>query len=194
MVLRQIKGHWRTLGGVPVLVLMGALAIAPTACSQPTEPTAQSDPATDKTVVVDVATAASAADEARVYTGTTRPARQVSLRSQAEGRLLSLTRDVGDTVRQGDIVGTLDNVLLQTAVGEAEAELAARQFEVAEAEAELADIRTQIELARVRLQQAENEANRLQVLADQGAVSTQDAEQAYTTLRTARRGRYALDP
>jgi RND family efflux transporter MFP subunit len=183
--LKQVKGLRRTLGDWPGLVLMGAIAIVPAACSQPTESTAPSDPAGDKTVVVDIATAASAADEARVYTGTTRPARQVSLRSQAEGRLLSLTRDVGDTVRQGDIVGTLDNVLLQTAVGEAEAELAARQFEVAEAEAELADIRTQIELARVRLQQAENEANRLQVLADQGAVSTQDAEQAYTTLRTA---------
>ncbi|NJL49235.1 MAG: efflux RND transporter periplasmic adaptor subunit [Leptolyngbyaceae cyanobacterium SM2_5_2] len=139
----------------------------------------------DSLAVVDIATAEPSLDTARVYTGTTRPERQVSLRSQAEGRLLSLSRDVGDGVTQGQIVGTLDDGLLQTAVGEAQAELAARQFEVAEAEAELADLRTAIEAARVRFQQAENDAQRLQALASQGAVAAQEAEQAQTTLRTA---------
>jgi multidrug efflux pump subunit AcrA (membrane-fusion protein) len=136
-------------------------------------------------VVVDVAVAEVADDEGRVYTGTTEPLQQVSLRSQAEGQLLNLNVDVGDTVQQGQTLGTLDNTLLQTAVGEAEAELAARQFEVARAEAELADIRTLIEQARARLQQAQNDAQRLQSLAGQGAISTQEAEQAQTTLKTA---------
>jgi RND family efflux transporter MFP subunit len=129
--------------------------------------------------------AAAAEDSSRIYTGTTRPVRQVSLRSQAEGRLLDLTVDVGDSVQRGQVVGNLDNVLLQTAVGEAQAELAARQFEVAQAQAELADIRTSIEESRVRFQQASNDAQRLKSLASQGAVSTQEAEQAQTTLATA---------
>jgi HlyD family secretion protein len=110
---------------------------------------------------------------------------QVSLRSQAEGQLLSLSVDVGDPIQQGQSLATLDSSLLQTDLGEAQAELAARQFEVAQAEAQLADIRTLIEQARVRLQQAENDAQRLQSLASKGAISTQEAERAQTTLQTA---------
>ena len=72
-------------------------------------------------------------------TGTTQPVQQVSLRSQAEGQLLSLAVDVGDPIQQGQSLANLDSSLLQTDLGEAQAELAARQFEVAQAEAQLAD-------------------------------------------------------
>ena len=170
--------------------LIGVVALTGVACGQSPQLSAQAQPAgpgeqDNGTPVVDVAIAEVSDAGARVYTGTTRPARQVSLRSQAEGRLLSLSGDPGDTVQQGQVLGRLDNVLLQTAVGEAEAELAARQFEVARAEAELADIRTSIEQARVELQQASNDAQRLKSLADQGAIAAQEAERAETTLRTA---------
>ncbi|WP_206070895.1 efflux RND transporter periplasmic adaptor subunit [Nodosilinea sp. P-1105] len=170
--------------------LIGVVALTGVACGQSPQLSAQAQPAgpgeqDNGTPVVDVAIAEVSDAGARVYTGTTRPARQVSLRSQAEGRLLSLTGDPGDTVQQGQVLGRLDNVLLQTAVGEAEAELAARQFEVARAEAELADIRTSIEQARVELQQASNDAQRLKSLADQGAIAAQEAERADTTQRTA---------
>jgi HlyD family secretion protein len=185
----QGMGWYQGKRGWSSLMLVGVLALTASSCSQPLPPPTQAQASGEqgqqRPVVVDVATAESVDAGRRVYTGTSRPARQVSLRSQAEGRLLSLTRDVGDVVQQGQVVGRLDSVLLQTAVGEAQAELAARQFEVSRAEAELADIRTAIEQARVRLQQASNDAQRLQSLADQGAVSTQEAEQAQTTLRTA---------
>jgi HlyD family secretion protein len=186
MVFSRWRKLGRGLGRLAGFVAVGTVAIATVACGKPVEPTAQAQAERNAgPTVVDVAMAAAAEDSNRVYTGTTRPVRQVSLRSQAEGRLLSLSLDVGDGVAQGQIVGTLDDVLLQTAVGEAQAELAAREFEVAQAEAELADIRTTIEQARVRLQQASNDAQRLQTLASQGAVSAQAAEQAQTTLATA---------
>ncbi len=186
MVMSRFRRSRRTLGNVPGLLLMGGVAIAAAACSPSTEPMAQAQAEREESAaVVDIAIAEAADADGRLYTGTTRPARQVSLRSQAEGRLLNLTVDVGDAVQQGQAVGTLDSVLLQTAVGEAQAELAARQFEVAQAQAELADIRTSIEESRVRLQQAGNDAQRLQTLASQGAVSTQAAEQAQLTLVTA---------
>jgi HlyD family secretion protein len=167
--------------------LATTLTFSGVACSQVDQAAAPeaAEAQSEQPVVVDVAVAEVADEEGRVYTGTTEPLQQVSLRSQAEGQLLNLNVDVGDTVQQGQTLGTLDNTLLQTAVGEAEAELAARQFEVARAEAELADIRTLIEQARARLQQAQNDAQRLQSLAGQGAISTQEAEQAQTTLKTA---------
>ncbi len=186
MVIRRLRQSKRTLGTAAGFLLVGGVAIATVACGDSADPTAHAqNEQGDQAAVVDVVIASSADDDARLYTGTTRPARQVSLRSQAEGRLLNLAVDVGDAVQQGQRVGTLDSVLLQTAVGEAQAELAARQFEVAQAQAELADIRTSIEEARVRLQQAGNDAQRLQTLASQGAVSTQTAEQAQLTLVTA---------
>jgi len=166
-------------------VLIVALAVLGSGCRSWREPTAlaQPQPSVEEAgpIVVDVATAQAAA-ESRSYTGSTQPVRQVSLRSQAEGSLLNLGYNVGDTVSQGQVVGTLEQTLLQTAVGEAEAELAARQFEVTRAEAELADIRTRINQANLDLQQARNDAQRLRTLANEGALAEQTAEQAETTL------------
>ncbi|MDB9314949.1 biotin/lipoyl-binding protein [Spirulina sp. CS-785/01] len=54
------------------------------------------------------------------YTGTTQPFRQVSLRARSEGRLMNLTVDVGDSVRQGQLVAQLDDQLLRTQVNEAQ--------------------------------------------------------------------------
>jgi len=123
--------------------------------------------------------------EALTYTGSTEPRQQVTLRSQADGQLLSLSVDVGDAVQQGQRLGQLDAVLLETAVREEEAELAARQVEVSQAKTLVADAQTQVEQARANLQQAQADAARLQTLADQGAIAQQQAELAQTNRRTA---------
>jgi HlyD family secretion protein len=185
MALRSTNGQqslrtWPgSMAGLAFAVLTGCGQVDPGA-DPPAVAASNGSP-----VVVDVAVAQPTDGLGRTYAGTTQPVQQVSLRSQAEGQLLNLVVDVGDAVQQGQTLGTLDSSLLQTDLGEAQAELAARQFEVAQAEAEFADIRTLIEQARVRLQQADNDAQRLQSLASKGAISTQAAEQAQTTLRTA---------
>ncbi len=166
-------------------VLIGLTALTAACSLSPVSSETVEESAANAPVVVDVAIAKPFEDGARTYTGTTRPVQQVSLRSQAEGQLLTLTVDIGDRVEQGQTLATLDSSLLQTNLGEVQAELAARQFEVAQVEAQLADIRTLIEQARVRLQQADNDAQRLDSLAGRGAISTQEAEQAQTTLKTA---------
>ncbi len=119
------------------------------------------------------------------YTGNTTAFSTVSLRSQAEGRLLALNVDVGDRVTQGQNVGLLDDALLLTSLKQAEAELASLKSEVARAETQVSNARAEVEKARLELVQAQADSQRQQELFRAGAISQQNAEQARTTSQTA---------
>jgi HlyD family secretion protein len=124
-------------------------------------------------------------DEPLSYTGTTEPVRSIALRSQAEGRLMDLSVDVGDPVKQGEVLGQLDDRLLTILLSQAESELAALESEVARSQAEVSDAQAQVEEARVRLEQTQADADRLQRLLNEGAVTEQETEQAQTAVRSA---------
>lgn len=171
------------------LLIAGCLTLS-VSCSADAPEAGRSQPAaaTEDSLVaiVDVGIAqASASTRAVTYTGTTEPIQQVSLRSQTEGQLLSLRADVGDSVQAGDVLGQLDDDILRTAVAEAEAELAAREFLVTQAQAQVADAQAQVEQAIAELEQAQADAERLVSLSDDGAIAEQTAEQAQTAVRTA---------
>lgn len=119
-------------------------------------------------------------ETARELTGTTEPLRQVALRAQSEGQLLSLSVDVGDRVSQGSSLGQVDDRLLEATLRQAQAELASRQSEVAAAQAEVSDVQAQADQSAVELQQAIADAERFQRLAAEGAITDQEAEQAQT--------------
>lgn len=169
-----------------LLVLLGIVMPLAASCGGMSRPAAQaqSSPPIEagaEIVAVETAIAQTAAIKTdRELTGTTEPIRQISLRSQTEGQLINLAVDVGDRVDQGQPLGQIDDRLLTTQVQQAEAELAARRSVVAEAQAEVSDVQAQVAQLQVQLQQAIADADRLQNLANEGAVTTQQAEQAQT--------------
>ncbi len=119
------------------------------------------------------------------YTGKTEPVKEVSLRAQIEGRLLKLNVDIGDAVKQGQILAQLDDTLLVTAVIEEKAKLAALESEVAQAKAQVGNAEAKAEQARLELAQAKVDAGRMESLWKGGAVSKQQAELAKTAAATA---------
>ncbi|MEM7724791.1 MAG: efflux RND transporter periplasmic adaptor subunit [Cyanobacteria bacterium P01_A01_bin.45] len=119
------------------------------------------------------------------YPGTTAPFRVISLRSQVEGRLLGLNVDVGDKVRQNQVIGQVDDTILRTELNKAEAELAAQQSEVSKAITQVRNAQAEVEQKRLELLQAQIDSRRQQELVKEGAIALQAAEQAKTTADTA---------
>jgi RND family efflux transporter MFP subunit len=172
-----------TIAPLTALSLLTGCNISQRADAQAQAP--QSRPA-DAPASVETAVAETGSlQDAIAYTGTTQPAREVALRSQAEGRLLDLTVNVGDPVGRGQTIGQVDDRLLLAQVNQERANVASLQAEVAQAQAEVSDARTLVDQARIELQQAQADADRLESLAREGAITIQAAEQARTQANTA---------
>ena len=137
---------------------------------------------------VDVETASLGSLEKEIeHIGTTAPVHQVSVRSQVEGRLLSLSVDVGDAVRQGQVLARLDDNLLAVAVNREQAELDTLESELARAKIQVKNAQIQLEEALVKLEQAENDATRYVELAKTGLIAQQQAESFQTAAKVAQK-------
>ncbi|MBE9076510.1 efflux RND transporter periplasmic adaptor subunit [Romeria aff. gracilis LEGE 07310] len=130
--------------------------------------------------------------------GDVEPIRTVNLSPKAAGIVEELYVEQGDRVQAGQIVARmrsdeLEAQIVQNRGSLAEAEAALRDVQqgstptdVAQAEANLAAVEAQVRDARARLDLANEDLNRNQQLADQGAIAQNELDRAVSEVRSAR--------
>jgi len=177
----NLNQYHRYLGSVLVV----GVAIITSSCTPKEAADAQSQQKNRPTAVDVGVSRTETLTPSPTYTGSTEPIRTVSMRSQVEGQLLGLNVDVGDFVKQGQIVAQLDDSILRTQLNAAEAELAALKSEVARSNSQVSNARAQVESARLELTQAQADSRRQQSLLKEGAIASQTAQQTQTEARTA---------
>ena len=109
-----------------------------------------------------------------VATGSVKPVEEIYIQPQVDGlQTRTLNADIGDRVKEGDVLAVLsdDSLLLQ------KSQLAATR---AKAEASLAQIRAQLVDTRASAEDAERQRARATTLSAKGTVSTSQLEQAET--------------
>ncbi len=177
----NLNQYHRYLGSVLVV----GVAIITSSCTPKEAADAQSQEKNRPTAVNVGVSKTETLTPSPTYTGTTEPIRTVSMRSQVEGQLLGLNVDVGDEVKQGQIVAQLDDSILRTQLNAAEAELAALKSEVARSNSQVSNARALVESARLALTQAQADSQRQQSLLREGAIAFSTAQQTQTEARTA---------
>ena len=142
-----------------ILLPVSAPGMTLTACSSP--PPRQPD---RNGAIVDIVPVHAAGGTLRQFSGVVRPYRETMLAFKRPGRLLTLTAQVGDTVRAGQVLGRLSKAEANAGAAQAEAELAA---------------------ARADARAAQDAADRSRGLDGVGALSSAEVRQRALTARAA---------
>lgn len=115
--------------------------------------------------------------EIRKFTGTVFPYNRYIVAPKVSGRVIQITKRIGDQVRAGELIARIDDAEFQQAVRESEASLKI-------AEASLTESRSQVELAR-------QEKERVESLAARDLATTAELEAGLSNYE-AREARYRL--
>ncbi len=115
--------------------------------------------------------------EIRKFTGTVFPYNQYIVAPKVAGRVIQITKRIGDPVREGELIARIDDAEYQQVVREAEANMKI-------AEASLAEAESQVELSR-------QEKERVESLEKKGMVTAAELDAALSNYE-ARQARYRL--
>lgn len=118
--------------------------------------------------------------ERRSVTGSVMPREEVSVGADVSGLLvLELNADIGDVVKQGDILARLDKSSLETQLAQIVAQEAQNAASRAQAEAQIVD-------AEVAVRQAQDTFDRAKTLAKKGVTATASLDTAQNGLDSAK--------
>ena len=120
-----------------------------------------------------------------VYTGTTAPSQDVTLKAEVSGALVEMAVEVGDRVRPGQYLAQTDDALIHAQALEEQARLASLEAELIVAETELSEAKVRVDQLQLERQQAQQDNTRIQALVEEGAVAQQEADLTQTTSDTA---------
>lgn len=128
-------------------------------------------------------------DYAAGLTGTLVPNQEVQVAPKVSGKIQSLRVQLGQAVKQGDVLFTLDQQDLQNAVKQAEAAYNLAQASYKQSDANTAQgleqAKNSLMQAEQALEDAKRNQQRMQQLFSQGAISQQQYEQAESALTSA---------
>lgn len=112
-----------------------------------------------------------------VLPGNTTPVTEAYIYARASGYVKRRLVDIGDRVKEGQLLAEIDAPDLDQQVAQARASVAQAEKQLDQAKADLVDAQTKEELARVTWE-------RYKVLVDHGAVSKQDGDQQQAAYRS----------
>lgn len=110
----------------------------------------------------------------------------VSISPSVSGRVVSIEVKENQRVKKGDVLFRVASGTFESAVAEAEAELAEARTDVASLQADYREALSQVSAARARYDYARSEAGRQKSLLAEGISSRAQYDQAVTETRTAR--------
>lgn len=110
----------------------------------------------------------------------------VAVSSSVSGKVTEIAVQENQLVRKGDVLFRIEPDTFQTAVAEAEAQLANARTDVGSKRADYQEALSQVSAAQARAAYARNEAARQASLLKEGISSKAQADQAATEARTAR--------
>lgn len=127
-------------------------------------------------------------DSAVILRGETRAARQVELRSETSGQIVSEPLRKGSYVQAGQLMCEIDIGTREISLAEAEARLAEARARVPETEARIPEAQARIEEANSRLDEAQINLNAAEKLAEGGFASETRVANALAGVRSAEAG------
>jgi RND family efflux transporter MFP subunit len=161
-----------------LFLIIAAFTVLGTACSSSRRINATAHPSDPERVVVATALVQRRdLEDAVTLTGTMAPFERVTIYARATGYLRWLKVDIGDRVRQGEVIAKLD-------VPEIETQLAEKKAAVEQAEATLGQARAALDQNRAEAEFSELNFRRLKSIHDRDAdvLPQQDVDQARSGL------------